>query len=133
MMHFLASIGAFALHLAVGMALLGVFVAAYMRTTPHGEIDLIRKGNASAALGLAGAMIGFAIVQSRMIAYSEGIGETILWGLIGLAVQVAGHWALSRFMPRLYAAIEEGDLAAGITKAAVAICLGLINAASMTP
>ncbi len=133
MMHFLNSFGAFALHLAVGLALLGGFMLAYMRTTPHGEFELIRKGNAAAALGLAGAMLGFAIVQSRIIAYSEGIGETILWGLIGLVVQAAGHWLLSRFMPRLYVAIEEGDMAAGLTKAAVAISLGLLNAASMTP
>jgi putative membrane protein len=133
MLHFLNSIGAFALHLAVGIGLFAVFVAAYQRTTPHNELELIRNGNTAAAIGLAGALIGFAIVQSRMIAYSDGIAETVLWALIGLSVQVAGHWALSRFMPRIYAAIEDGEVASGITKAAVAIALGLINAASMTP
>lgn len=53
--------------------------------------------------------------------------------MIGLVVQVVGHLALSRYVPRLYAAIEEGDLAAGIMKAGVAIALGLLIAASMTP
>lgn len=133
MMHFLASIGAFALHLAAAVALTGLFTLAYMRTTPHQELELIRRGNAAAALGLGGALIGYAIVLARTISFSEWIGETILWGLIALAVQVIGHMLLSRFMPRLYVAIEEGDLAAGIMKAAVAITLGLINAASMTP
>jgi putative membrane protein len=133
MLHFLASIGAFALHLAAALVLLGLFMLAYMRTTPHAEMELIRKGNAAAAFGLGGALVGFAIALGRAISYSDGIGETVLWGLIGLAVQVAGHVLLSRLVPRLYIAIEEGDMAAGILKAAVAIALGIVNAASMTP
>ena len=133
MMHFLSSIGAFALHLAAGLILLGLFVMAYVRTTPHHEMELIRKGNAAAAFGIGGAMIGYAIVLSRAISFSDGLLEVLVWGLIGLVVQVAGHWILSRFMPRLYVAIEEGDMAAGLMKAGVAITLGLINAASMTP
>ncbi len=133
MMHFLASVGAFALHLVVGVLLLGAYGYLYTRTTPHDEIALIRKGNASAAFGFGGALIGFAIVVSRAIGFSEHVGEVVVWGLIGLAVQVAGHWLLSRALPRLYSAIEEGDLGAGFMKAGVAISLGLVNAASMTP
>ena len=133
MMHFLTSIGAFALHLAAGLALVGLFLFSYARSTPHDEMVLIRKGNSAAALGYGGAMIGFAIVLSRAIGFSEHVGEVVLWGLIGIVVQVAGHWVLSRAMPRLYAAIEDGDLSAGVMKASVAISLGLINAASMTP
>ncbi len=133
MMHFLASVGAFALHLAVGVLLLGAYAYLYTRTTPHDEIALIRTGNASAAFGFGGALIGFAIVVSRAIGFSEHVGEVVVWGLIGLAVQVAGHWLLSRALPRLYLAIEEGDLGAGFMKAGVAISLGLVNAASMTP
>ena len=133
MLHFLASVGAFALHLAAGLALLGLYIYLYTLTTPHDELALIRKGNASAAFGVGGALIGFAIVVSRAIGFSEHVGEVFLWGLIGLAVQVAGHWLLSRALPRLYTAIEEGDLGAGFMKAGVAISLGLVNAASMTP
>ncbi|MFM9943564.1 MAG: DUF350 domain-containing protein [Hyphomicrobiaceae bacterium] len=133
MMHFLGSIGAFALHLAVGLGLIGLFLFAYSKSTPHDELALIRKGNAAAAFGIGGAMVGFAIVLSRAIGFSENIGETVLWGLIGLLVQIAGHWVLSRAMPRLYTAIEDGDISAGFMKAAVAISLGLVNAASMTP
>lgn len=130
---FLSAIVAFAFHLAVALLLTGAFLLAYVRSTPHQEYELIRKGNAAAALGLMGGLIGFAIVLSRAIVVSQGLGETVVWGLIGLAVQAGGHWALSRYMPRLYAAIEDGDLAAGILKAGVAIALGLLNAASMTP
>jgi len=133
MMDFLEALLAFLAHLALAIMLSAVFLMAYVRTTPHQEHELIRKGNAAVALGLMGALIGFAIVLSRAIVVSHGIGETLVWGLIGLLVQVAGHWALSRYLPRLYAAIEEGDMAAGVMKGGVAIALGLLNAASMTP
>ena len=130
---FLSAFLAFFMHLVVALLLTGVFLLAYVRTTPHQEYELIAKGNAAAALGLMGALIGFAIVLSRAIVVSQGLGETLLWGLIGLCVQAAGHWALSRWLPRLYASIADGDMAAGIMKAGIAIGLGLLNAASMTP
>lgn len=133
MLEFLEALLAFLAHLVLAIGLAGVFLLAYVRTTPHQELELIRKGNAAVALGLTGALIGFALVLARAIVISQGIGETLVWGLIGLVVQVAGHWVLSRCLPRLYAAIEEGDTAAGITKAGVAVALGLLNAASMTP
>ncbi len=133
MMDFLEALLAFLAHLVLAIVLTAIFLMAYVRTTPHSEHELIRKGNVAAALGLIGALVGFAIVLSRAIVVSHGIGETLVWGLIGLVVQVVGHLALSRYVPRLYAAIEEGDLAAGVMKAGVAIALGLLNAASMTP
>ena len=133
MLDFLTALLAFVAHLAVALGLASVFLLAYVRTTPHQEHELIRKGNAAAALGLVGALIGFAIVLARAITVSHGLGETLVWGLIGLVIQAVGHWALARYLPRLYAAIEEGDMAAGIMKAGVAVALGLVNAACMTP
>lgn len=133
MMHFLGAIGAFAAHLLAALALTAGFLLAYVRSTPHDELAQIRKGNTAAAVGLGGALIGYGIVLSRAISYSDGVPETVLWGFIGLIVQVGGHMVLNRFRPRLYEAIEEGDMAAGVIKAAVAITLGLLSAASMTP
>jgi putative membrane protein len=133
MMHFLSSIGAFALYLTVSLMLMTGFIFAYLRSTPHDEFEQLRKGNTAAAIGLAGALIAYAMVLSRAVGFSTDILELILWGLIGLAIQIVGHHVLSRFIPRLYVAIEEGDLASGIMKAAVAVTLGLINAASMSP
>lgn len=131
--NFLAALASFIGHLVVAVALTVAGILAYMRTTPHEEIALIRSGNTAAAIGLAGALIGIAIVLSNAIRISHGIIETLVWALIALVVQVAGHWLVSNVVPRLYAAISEGDLAAAIMKASVAISLGLLNAASMTP
>lgn len=132
-MQFINALAAFLGHLALSAALVAVFVFAYTRTTPHPEIELIRKGNVAAAIGLMGATVAFAMVLARAITVSNGIGETLVWGGIGLVVQVLGHWCLSWLMPRLYVAIEEGEVASGIVKAGTALALGLLNAASMTP
>lgn len=56
-----------------------------------------------------------------------------IWSRSKPSAGTSTHWALARWMPRLYASIADGDLAAGIMKAGVAISLGLLNAASMTP
>ncbi len=133
MVHFLAAIGSFGAHLLAALVLLAIFSFAYAKTTPHDELALIRQGNAAAAIGFGGALIGYAIVLARAITYSENVFETVLWGAIGLIVQVAAHVLLARFMPRLYRSIEENDAASGVMKAAVAIAIGLVNAASMTP
>lgn len=130
---FLTALVAFAGHLVLAVILAGVFLYLYMRTTPHEEIDLIRQGNTAAAIGLSGALIGICLVLANAIRISHGLLETLVWGLIALAVQVAGHYVASRMLPRLYQAISEGDVAAAIVKAAIAIGLGMLNAASMTP
>lgn len=79
MMDFLGALLAFLAHLVLAIVLTAIFLMAYVRTTPHAEHELIRKGNAAAALGLVGALVGFAIVLSRAIMVSQGIGETLVW------------------------------------------------------
>ena len=130
---FLAALGAFLSHLAVGLALTAGFLVVYIRLTPHAEVRLMREGNTAAAIGLIGALIGFAIVLSRAIAVSNGLGETIVWGVIALVVQIAGHYALRLAEPRLHVHIEQGSMTAATVTAGTAVALGLINAASMTP
>jgi putative membrane protein len=127
------AIMAFAMHLGVALASLGFYVLAYTRSTPYEEIALVRKGNVGAAVALAGGLIGYAIVLSRATTYSTGIVDAVVWGLIGLVIQIAGHRALSLALPRLYTDIEDGELAPAIVKAGLVIALGLLSAASMTP
>lgn len=130
---FVAALAAFAVHLAVAIGLTVAFIAAYCWLTPHQEVQLVRSGNAAAALGLMGALVGFAIVLSRSISISTSIGETVVWGLIALIVQIVGHYALRLLLPKLHMDIEGGSFAAATVTAGTAIALGLLNAASMTP
>jgi len=55
----LAGLPAFLLYLALGLGLLGIFVAVYVGVTPYREIALIREGNTAAAISLSGAIVGY--------------------------------------------------------------------------
>ncbi|WP_395647060.1 DUF350 domain-containing protein [Terricaulis sp.] len=127
------SIGAFAAYFGVALALTVTFVFIYMQTTPHKEFALIRDGNGAAALGLAGAVLGFVLPLALVISVSHAISEALIWGAIALIVQVAGHWLARLLFPKLNADIAAGKYAAAIVQAAFAIVLGLLQAACWTP
>jgi putative membrane protein len=124
---------AFGQHVLTGIAFLGIFVVVYLRVTPHKEIALIRAGNGAAALGLMGAVVGFSIALSRAIEVSSYLYEAAIWAAIALVAQVVAQFVAQLAFPKLYAAIEEGVWAPAIVKAGLAIAVGFINAASMTP
>ena len=124
---------AFGQHLLTGVAFLAIFVFVYLRVTPHKELALIRAGNGAAALGLAGAVIGFSIALSRSIEVSGSLSEAAIWATIALVAQIGAQFIAQLAFPKLYTAIEDNNWAAAIVKAGTAIAIGLINAACMTP
>jgi putative membrane protein len=124
---------AFGQHLLTGIAFLGVFLLVYLWVTPHKEIALIRAGNGAAALGLMGAVLGFSIALSRAIEVSSYLYEAAIWAGIALVAQIVAQFVAQLAFPKLYAAIEDNNWAAAIVKAGLAIAVGLINAACMTP
>ena len=128
-----AAFFAFLTHFAVAIALMVLFLVLYTRVTPPDEFRLVRSGNGAATLSLAGAALGFAIVVSRAITTSDTLAETAVWGMIGLAVQLAGFRIATALMPDLAAGIENDKMSAGILSATTSLSLGLLNAACMTP
>ena len=129
---YLSGLPAFAAYLALAIVLALVFVAIYVRLTPHPEIRLIREGNAAAAASLGGALIGFAIPLASAIENSVSLPDMLLWAAVALAVQLIGYLLARAAVRDLSRQIEQGTLAAGIFLGAVAIAIGLLNAASMT-
>jgi putative membrane protein len=100
---------------------------------PHQEFALIRDNNVAAAIALSGAIIGFAIPASNVIAYSISLLDFVVWALIAGVVQLAGFFVTSLVIKNVPARIQRGELATGIYVAAVAISIGMLNAACMTP
>jgi putative membrane protein len=124
---------AFAQHLITGIAFLTSFVFIYIWVTPHKEVALIRAGNGAAALGLIGAIIGFSIALSKAIEVSSALYEAAIWAVIALVAQIGAQFVAQLAFPKLYTAIEENNWAAAITKAGIAVAIGMVNAACMTP
>ncbi|WNW14149.1 DUF350 domain-containing protein [Pseudomonas sp. DTU_2021_1001937_2_SI_NGA_ILE_001] len=123
----------FILYILVAAALFALFQFIYTRITPHKEFALIRDNNPAAALALGGSLIGFALPASNVIAYSINILDVIVWALIAAVVQLLAFGVTSLVLRGLSARIAKGEMAAAIYAASVAISVGLLNAACMTP
>ena len=128
----LAGLPAFLLYFSLAMALLGLFIAVYVAVTPYKELKLIREGNAAAAISLGGAVVGFVLPLARAVTQSVSALDLVVWGLVALVVQVVVFFVVGKLVPRFADAIKDGHTSAAILLAALAIGVGLLNAASMT-
>ncbi|MDR0279463.1 MAG: DUF350 domain-containing protein [Paucimonas sp.] len=123
----------FVLYIVVALALFALFQFLYTLITPHKEFDQIRQNNPAAAIALGGSLIGFALPASNVIAYSISVVDVVVWALIAAVVQLLAFVGTSLVLKGLSKRIVEGELAAAIYAAAVAISVGFLNSACMTP
>ncbi|WHS59688.1 DUF350 domain-containing protein [Pseudomonas sp. G2-4] len=128
-----AAVFGFVSYILGAAILFSLFQFIYTRITPHKEFELIRSGNVAAAIALGGAIIGFAIPASNVIAYSISILDFVVWAVIAAFVQLLAFLLTSLVLKGASERIKKGELAAGIYIAAVAISVGMLNAACMTP
>ena len=128
----LAGVPLFLVYFVVGLALLTVFLAIYGWITPYRELALIRDGNVAAAISLAGVVLGFTLPLASAIAHSVGLVDMIVWGAIALASQLIVYFIVARLVPHFAEAITAGRVSAATLLAAVALAVGILNAAAMT-
>jgi putative membrane protein len=128
-----AAVLGFVSYLLGAAVLFALFQFIYTRITPHKEFELIRSGNVAAAIALGGAIIGFAIPASNVIAYSISILDFAVWAVIAALVQLLAFLVTNLVLKGTSERIRKGEIAAGIYVAAVAISVGMLNAACMTP
>lgn len=129
---YLTGLPLFAAYFGLALLLLGAFVFIYVRVTPYREIELIRAGNSAAAASLGGAIIGFVLPVASSIEFSVSLVDMLLWSVVSLLVQLVGFVVVRALIPDLSKKVQEGQLASGVFLGAVAIALGLLNAACMT-
>jgi putative membrane protein len=128
----IAGLPNFLLYFALALVLLAVFVAIYVRVTQYREFVLIRNGNVAAAISLSGALIGFVLPLASAIAHSVNPVDMVAWGAIALIVQLVVYAAASRLVPHFREAIESGRVAPATLLAALAVSVGVLNAACLT-
>jgi putative membrane protein len=122
----------FLLYFVLALALLALFVAIYVRVTPYREIALIREGNIAASISLSGAVIGLVLPLASAIAHSVSPLDMVAWGVIALVVQLVVYAVTSRLVPHFREAIVADRAAPATLLAALAVSVGILNAASMT-
>lgn len=130
----LAGLANFALYFAVSLVLLLLFKVVYTWVTPHDEWQLVKEQqNTAAALGLGGAVVGFALALAGAAANSVSIIDYALWGGVALLAQLLA-FALVRFifMPRIVQRITDNEVSAGVILASTSVAVGVLNAACMS-
>ncbi len=128
----LTMLPAFLAYFAVALALIGVFLLAYVNVTPYDEIALIRQGNTAAAVSLSGAVFGFAMPVANVIAHSDTLADLAAWGAIAGVIQLLTYLGARFALPQLHQDIPAGKLAPAISLAVLSLTVGLTNAACMT-
>ena len=124
----------FALYFGIALVLLMAFKFAYVLVTPHDEWKLVKEDkNTAAAVGLMGAVVGFALALAGAISNSVSLGDFAIWGCVALVAQIIA-FAIVRgvLMPKIVSRINDGEMSAGVVLAGVSIAVGLLNAACMT-
>lgn len=124
---------AFLTYFGVGVAVLFVAASIVLLVTPHSEIKLIRAGNSAAAVAFGGSLIGLALPIQAAITHSVSLFDAMIWGAVAAVVQALAFLLARLASGRLSEEIDEGVLSAGIFSAAIAISVGMINAAAITP
>ena len=119
-------------YLATGLGLLAAFLLIYARVTPHRELELIRQGNAAAAVSLGGAMLGFSLPLAQAILKSASLADMALWAFIALLAQLFCFLVARLAIGGLRGRMDEGNMASASLLAASSVATGLINAACMS-
>ncbi len=127
-----AAIANFFAYLASALVLIGAFLGLYTLILPMKEWDLIKQGNASAALVIGAALVGFSLPLAEAIKRTQTLSQMIVWSAIALAVQLLGFGLLRLVRKDAALAIEKGDMAEAILLAAGNISLGLVTAACLS-
>lgn len=129
----LDSLLAFLAYFGVGLGVLFVAAAIVLLVTPHSEIRLIRAGNTAAAVAFGGSLIGLALPVHSAISHSVSLLDAVIWGLVAAVVQVLAFLIARVASGTLSKQIDDNVVSAGIFSAAIAISMGLVNAAAITP
>jgi putative membrane protein len=127
----LAGLPYYASYFGIALVLLTLALAAYGAVTPYADFRRAIEGNAGAAASLAGIVLGFALPLARVIMQSATLLDLVLWSVIVLATQLAALVIVRTMVPVLNRKVESGQAASGIVLAAIAVALGIVNAASI--
>jgi putative membrane protein len=120
------------LHVSVALAILAAGAALYALVTPHREIQLIREGNAAAALSFGGVLVGIALPLAFALAASTSVLEIALWGATTIVVQLALFWVIDLLLRGLPQRIREGEVAAAALLVGAKLAVAAILAAAVS-
>ncbi|MDX9900370.1 MAG: DUF350 domain-containing protein [Aliarcobacter sp.] len=125
----------FIIFFLTALALVVVFLYLYALVTPYDDYKLIfEDNNIAAALGFGGAIIGVSIPLYSALVNSVSYTDFVIWGVIAILIQLIFALIVTRISGKysLESKISQGVVPVGILMAFLSICIGLLNAGSMS-
>ncbi|MUK87558.1 DUF350 domain-containing protein [Ornithinibacillus sp. L9] len=118
---------------AIIIVVIGLIIFENM-TRKYKDMEEVKNGNHAVALSIVGKIIGICIILSFAIYNSNVIYETIIWGAVGVALQMIAYWIFD-LLTRNFSVEEQlknNNIAVGIISMGVSIGLALVIGASIT-
>ena len=119
------------LHAGVTLIMLVFAATVYSLLTPYREVQLVREGNAAAAISLGGVVIGLAAPLAVSLSASPSVIEIVVWGVATTSVQLLVFRVTDLFLSGLPARIQDGEVAAASLLTAARLASALILAAAV--
>lgn len=120
------------MHAAVTIGLLFAGASLYALLTPWKEIELIREGNAAAAVAFAGVLIGLAIPLSVSLSVSTSVRDILIWGVATIVMQLLAFRVVDMVLTGLPQRIQDGEVPAAVLLVGAKLATALILAAALT-
>lgn len=115
----------------VAGAMLVIGSVIYVLLTPMKEMELLRNGNASAGLALAGVILGLAIPIASALATSLSLFDLLIWGVVSLLIQLLAFRFVDLVLKDLPRRIENDEAGAAILLIAVKLSSAMIIGAAL--
>ena len=129
---FLSGLPLLLIHFGVTLIMLALGILIYVIVTPYNEIDLIKKGNQSAALSFSGALVGIAIPLSIAMAGSVNIMDIVVFGAVAIILQLLGYRITDLLLRELPSRIVNNEISAAITMVGIKFSISLVNAGAVS-
>lgn len=120
------------LHLAATLGLLVLGAVIYAALTPWKEIELIREGNAAAAVAFAGVLVGLAVPLAVSLTASTSLREIGLWGLATVVIQLLAFRIVDMILTGLPQRIRDGEVSAAVLLVGAKLATALVLAAALS-
>lgn len=121
----------FVLYTGLASVMLLIGSAVYIILTPWKELALLRGGNGTAGLALAGAIVGLAIPLASCLASSRNALDFLIWGFVALLMQLLAYRLTDMILRDLPKRIEQDEAGAAIVLISVKLSTAMILAAGL--
>ncbi|MYL57891.1 DUF350 domain-containing protein [Virgibacillus halodenitrificans] len=119
--------------ISIVIVIIGLIIFENM-TRKYKDMEEVKNGNEAVALSILGKIIGICVVLAFAIYNSSVIYETIIWGIVGVILQMVAYGLFDLFTKSFSVQDEllKNNKAVGLISVGVSIGLALVIGASIT-